>query len=96
MIRALSLSPQAAYRVVGLLDDKGGRVGREIRVAVQLEDGFDGLPGRPCHIREVEAAQAPSEADLAAAGRQKANRRIDEGVGQPLDGDVALLVEGGD
>ena len=31
LIRALSLSPQAAYRVVGLLDDKGGRVGREIR-----------------------------------------------------------------
>ncbi len=43
LIRALSLSPQAAYRVVGLLDDKGGRVGREIRGVPVLGD-VDALP----------------------------------------------------
>lgn len=43
LIRALSLSPQAAYRVVGLLDDKGGRVGREIRGVPVLGD-VEALP----------------------------------------------------
>jgi FlaA1/EpsC-like NDP-sugar epimerase len=44
LIRALSLSPQAAYRVVGVLDDKGGgRVGRAIRGVPVLGD-IDSLP----------------------------------------------------
>lgn len=43
LIRALSLSPQAVYRVVGLVDDKGGRVGRAIRGVPVLGD-VDSLP----------------------------------------------------
>ena len=49
LIRALSLSPQAAYRVVGVLDEKGGRVGRAIRgVPVLGESTRCPRWSRPC------------------------------------------------
>ncbi|EWY41334.1 polysaccharide biosynthesis protein CapD [Skermanella stibiiresistens SB22] len=44
LIRALSQAPQAAYRVVGVLDDKGGRIGRSIR-GVPVLGGIDDLMG---------------------------------------------------
>lgn len=56
LIRALSHTPQAAYRVVGVVDDKGGRIGREIR-GVPVLGGVEDLPTvvEALHRRGVKA-----------------------------------------
>ncbi|GEO38737.1 polysaccharide biosynthesis protein CapD [Skermanella aerolata] len=83
LIRALSLSPQAVYRVVGLVDDKGGRVGRAIRGVPVLGD-VDSLPAvvESLHARGIKPQKLVVTKQESETDRDLIRRLLD--LSEPL------------
>jgi FlaA1/EpsC-like NDP-sugar epimerase len=84
LIRALSLAPQAAYRVVGVVDDKGGRrVGRAIRGVPVLGD-IDSLPMvvESLHARGIKPQRLVITKRESEANRDLIRRLLD--LAEPL------------
>jgi FlaA1/EpsC-like NDP-sugar epimerase len=83
LIRALSLSPQAAYRVVGVVDDKGGRVGRAIRGVPVLGD-IDKLPTvvESLHARGIKPQRLIVTKQESESDRDLIRRLLD--LAEPL------------
>jgi FlaA1/EpsC-like NDP-sugar epimerase len=83
LIRALSLSPQAAYRVVGVVDDKGGRVGRAIRGVPVLGD-IDSLPTvvESLHARGIKPQRLIVTKQESESNRDLIRRLLD--LAEPL------------